>query len=99
MDRKNPLSVEYRRMFDKVRLEIMSQWGFVKTRGTEMDVDHLGYMTFINGLMGQVKSVSNGFKLALNKLGMQAGAIDAAKGVPTRAYQEWLHADASSLHL
>jgi hypothetical protein len=98
-DRKNVLSVEQKRSFDKARLEIMKEWGFVKPRGNETDVDHLGYMTYINELMTQVKSVPNGFMLALVKLGVQAGALDPTKGVPTRAYQEWLRADASTLHL
>jgi hypothetical protein len=99
MDRKHPLSPEHRRIFDKARLEIMTEWGFARPRASEMDVDHLGYMAFINGTMGKVKSVANGFKLALNKVGVQAGIIDPAKGVPNRAYQEWLSSDASTLRL
>ena len=97
-DRKNVLSVEQKRKFDAARLDIMKEWGFVQRRGTEMDVDHLGYMTFINELMAQVKSVHNGFMLAVVKLGVQAGALDPTKGVPTRTYQEWLRADATTLH-
>jgi hypothetical protein len=84
--------------FDKARIEIMNQWGFISTRGGEPEIDHLGYMTYINELMAKVHSVTNGFLVALTKVGVQAGILDPAKGTPTKTYEEWLHADASTLH-
>jgi len=99
MDGKSPIAADNKRLFDKARLDIMTQWGFVTSRGAETDVDHLGYMTYINELMSGIHSVANGFKIALTKLGVQVGALDLAKGHPTRAYQDWLHSDASTLHL
>jgi len=49
--------------------------------------------------LGQLKSVPNGFRIALAKLGVLAGVYDPSTGSPTRAYQDWLHANASTLHL
>jgi hypothetical protein len=98
MDRKSTVPAEMKPLFDKARVEIMSQWGFVTSRGGEAEVDHLGYMAYINELMGKVHSVANGFKIAHTKVGIQAGALDPAKGTPTKSYEEWLHAEASTFH-
>jgi hypothetical protein len=98
MDRKSTVPADLRPHFDKTRVEIMTQWGFVSSRSGEAEIDHLGYMTYINELMAKVHSVSNGFKMALTQMGIQAGIVDPVKGTPTRAYQEWLHSDASALH-
>jgi hypothetical protein len=97
-DNKSPLRGDKKQTFDKTRLDIMTAWGFVSPRAGETDVDHLGYMAFINEQMRQYHSVANGFKIALNKVGVQAGVVDPVKGSQTRAYQEWLHSDASTLH-
>jgi hypothetical protein len=99
MDPKSTVPAAQKRLFDKARLDIMTSWGFITPRGTEFEVDHLGYMGYINELMAQVRSVGNGFRIAMVKLGVQAGVLDPAKGVPTRTYQEWLRADASTLRL
>ena len=99
MDPKTAMPAQQRPRFEKARLEVMALWGFVTPRGGETDVDHLGYMTYINELMGKVRSVANGFKIALTKLGVQAGALDPAKGSLTSTYQEWLRSDAKTLHL
>jgi hypothetical protein len=99
MDPKTLMPADQKPRFEKARLEVMTLWGYVTPRGGETDVDHLGYMTHINELMGQVRSVANGFKMALAKLGVQAGAYDPVKGAPTHTYQEWLHSDTSTLHL
>jgi hypothetical protein len=98
MDRKSTVPPAMKPNIDTARVEIMNQWGFVSSRGGEAEIDHLGYMGYINELMGTVHSVANGFKSAHTKLGVQAGALDPAKGTPTPAYEEWLHADASTLH-
>ncbi len=98
MDRKSALPADQKRHFDKARLDIMIQWGFVTQRGEEADVDHLGYMAYINELMGKVHSLTNGFLIAMTKLGIQAGVLDPAKNAPTRSYQEWLQSDAKTLH-
>src|SRR5882672_10532215 len=70
VDGKSPLSADNKRLFDKARLDIMTQWGFVTARGEETDVDHLGYMAYINELMSSIHTVANGFKMALAKLGV-----------------------------
>jgi len=93
---KSPISLENKRFFDKAREEILKSWGFVKPVGNEFDVDHLGYMAYINELMGQVGSVNNGFQTARRKLGIQAGIIHPATGKPTRVYKEWLSSNAST---
>jgi hypothetical protein len=98
MDRKSTVPADLKPHFDKARVEIMNQWGFVSSRSGEAEIDHLGYMAYINELMAKVHSVSNGFKMALTQVGIQAGIVDPVKGTPNRAYQEWLHADASTLH-
>ena len=97
MDRKSPITGEQRRPFDKAQLETMYYWGFVTPRGQEFDVDHLGYMTFINELMSKVGSLTNGFNMAITKIGISAGILDAARGKPTALYQEWLRSDAAAL--
>jgi hypothetical protein len=97
MDPKSALPASEKKVFEHTRLSIMTSWGFAKPRGTETDIDHIGYMTYINELMGQVRSVSNGFRIAMAKLGVQAGALDPAKGQTSRNYQEWLRAGASTL--
>jgi len=99
LDPKSALPSEQKPVFEKARLEIMRDWGFVTTRAGESDVDHIGYMTCINLQLGQLKSVPNGFRIALAKLGVLAGVYDPSTGSPTRAYQDWLHANASTLHL
>jgi len=98
MGQKSTVSVEQKRHFDKARAELMVQWGFTTKQGGEVDIDHLGYMSYINELMGKVHSVTNGFKTAHTKLGVRAGVIDPDKDTPNRAYQEWLHSDASTIH-
>lgn len=97
MDPKSNLSSDQKRMLEKARIEVMNLWGFVKPRGEEFDVDYLGYMTCVNELTAQVRSMTNGFRTALAKLGVQAGILDPAKGLPTSAYQEWLRSDAAIL--
>ena len=97
MDRKNVLPAEQKRHFDKARLDLMTQWGFVTSRGTESEVDHIGYMTYINEQLGKFQSVTNGFLIAMAKLGIQAGVYDPGKNTPSRAYQDWLRTDASTL--
>ena len=99
MGPKSTVPADKKRLFDKERLDIMTSWGFITPRGTEFDVDHLGYMTYINDLMVQVHSVSNGFRVAMVKLGVQAGILDPAKGVLTRSYQEWLKSADTTLRL
>ena len=97
MDRKSPLTMEQKRPFGKAQLEIMYYWGFVTPRGQEFDVDHLGYMTFINELMSQVRSIPNGFRIAHLKLGIASGLLDPTKATPTAIYKEWLRTDATQL--
>jgi hypothetical protein len=99
MDAKNPLPHEKKALFDKTRLEIMTAWGFVTNRAGEAEVDHLGYMGYISDLLHTTHSVTNAFGEARKKLGIQAGVVDRDKGTPTHSYQQWLHSDASKLHL
>src|SRR5207302_9813927 len=70
LDPKNTIPAAERPLFDKMRTNIMQSWGFVINKGAESDVDHIGYMEFINNLLGQVQSVTNGFKTAHTKLGI-----------------------------
>ena len=97
LDPKNTIPADQKPFFDKMRSDIMKSWGFVQSKGEEVDVDHIGYMGFINNLLGQVQSLTNGFKTAHAKLGVQAGALDPATHKPTPTYQDWLHTDASIL--
>lgn len=99
MDPKSTVPADKKRLFDKARLEVMTSWGFNTPRGTEFEVDHLGYMSYINELMAQVHSVGNGFRIAMVKLGVQAGILDPTKGALTRSYEEWLRSSASTLRL
>jgi hypothetical protein len=98
MDRKSTITPDQKRSFDKARIEIMKQWGFVTARGGETDIDHLGYMGYINELMGKVRSVTNGFKMALSILGVQVGVLDPSNGLPTREYRLWLKSPAILFH-
>ncbi len=99
MDPKSTVPALERRHFDKARLDVMALWGFVTPRGTEFDTDHLGYMNYINEQMSKVHSVANGFRIAMAKMGVQAGILDPSKGALTKTYLDWLRADASTLHL
>lgn len=98
MDPHCTMSIEHKRFFDKARSEIMLLWGFVTPKGDEIDMDYIGYMTYINKLLNQALSIANGFRVALAKVGIQAGAIDATSFKPTRTYQDWLQAPATILH-
>lgn len=97
IDPKSPLSAEQKRLFDRPRIEVMNLWGFVKARAGDFDVDYLGYMSFLSELSMRVGSPANGFKIALAKLGVHAGILDAAKGAAAPAYKEWLNSDAAAL--
>ncbi len=97
VDSKSSLTMEQKRPFDQARSEVMALWGFAKKRGTEWDIDHIGYMTHINEVSAAFSSLTNGFQYALVKLGVQAGFLDPKQGVTTQAYQAWLHSDASTL--
>jgi hypothetical protein len=99
MDPKTFLPVTYKPIFERERTVIMAAWGFASQRGTEVDLDHIGYMTYINSLMSQVGSVYKGFSAALKKLGVQAGAIESATGKHTRVYDEWLKSSNANLQV
>lgn len=97
MDPKTLLAPTHKPAFDKARTAIMTAWGFGKTRGTEVDLDHIAYMQYIHELMGTVGSVSRGFLMALTKIGVQAGCVDGATGKTTRSYDEWLRSPNNTL--
>lgn len=99
MDHKTLLPATHKPAFEKARTAVMTAWGFADHRGNEVDLDHIGYMTYINDLMRQVGSVSRGFLMALTKVGIQAGAVDAATAKKTRSYEEWLKSSNSTLQI
>lgn len=99
MDPKTFLPVTYKPIFERERTVIMAAWGFATQRGTEIDLDHIGYMTYINGLMSKVGSVYKGFMSAFTKLGVQAGAIEQSTAKRTRVYEDWLKSSNANLSI
>ncbi len=97
MDPKTFLPATHKPAFEKERTKIMTMWGFAVTRGTETELDHIAYMTYINELMSKVGSVVRGFLMARTNLGVQAGALDVTTGKHTRQYEEWLKSSNSTL--
>jgi hypothetical protein len=97
MDRKSGIPPDAKRFIDAARIEVLNSWGFVTERAGELDIDHIGYMTYINELMGQVRSVANGFQMAMAKLGVQSGVLDPTTGKHTQLYKDWLKSDARSI--